>query len=302
MSRYLIGPTRSERALLWQPLRQAGQALTIGPPGSDVEVRSGETWEQIAARFPAAWQPDVLVLDLDETVVPPALWEAPCPVVALTAHWRRQWHACRRLLPHCELVLTDAAGVEVLRRQGVTHARAVHLVALDPPPSEGDLPEGERDIDLLVVADLHLQREQPTWLGRLATLAERWRVRVVAADPGSAHRALLQRTRVVMAQPRWSTSDQFLGEVLASGCLLFRDRHDHLPGVEESTFPNAVPECVWFDDGDLEAVLERHLGDESGRRQIVEAGRQWLSESSPAMVLQQWTDLIEQELPALRER
>jgi predicted O-linked N-acetylglucosamine transferase (SPINDLY family)/GT2 family glycosyltransferase len=302
MLRYLIGPIHPERAWLWPALRETGQAVTIGTEDSDVAVCPGDDWEQIAVRLPAGREPDVLLLDLDQTEIPPALWQAPLPVVALAFDWRRQWHALRRLAPHCELVLTDREGVEVLRRQGVTHARAVPLSAFDPAEWVGDLPEEERDLDLLVVLDPLRRYEHPAWLGLLPALAERWRLRVALGDRGEDSRALLRRARVVIAQSPLDPAD-----LLASGCLLFRERN-HAPDAggdsltEESAVLRDGLECVGFDTGDLGALLERHLGEESRRRQLVEAGRQRLWEFSPAAVRQNLLDLIERELPALRER
>jgi hypothetical protein len=174
--RFLVGPLSARRPRMWEAHRQAGNALVFGP-GGDLDVKPGDDWDALAARLPAGWRPDALVLHLDYLDVPPVLWDSPLPTVALAPDWQLQWHAFRRLLPFCELILTDTAGVDTLARQGIPHARAANLFGTDPAWLEDELAEGARDIDILFVGNLHpaVQAERGPWLDRLAALARRCR-------------------------------------------------------------------------------------------------------------------------------
>ena len=49
------------------------------------------------------------------------------PVVGLAGDWNLLWHYYRSAAPLCDLVLTDARGVEALARQGIRHARVANI-------------------------------------------------------------------------------------------------------------------------------------------------------------------------------
>jgi GT2 family glycosyltransferase/tetratricopeptide (TPR) repeat protein len=121
----------------------------------------GDDWPAVRARLPAGWQPDFVALKLPQAPVPPALWPAPVPIVALAPDWDRYWHLYRRLLPGCDLVLTDPAGVGALAGAGIHHAVAA------PPAGGGVL--GEEQLRLI----------EAQW----PALGERARRRVAAGQP-----------------------------------------------------------------------------------------------------------------------
>src|SRR5712692_2200441 len=110
--------------------RKAGHCLTFGQTGTDVKIEPGDTWEAVSARLPAGWQPDFIALWLAYTSIPDCLWRAPVPLVGLAADWNLLFHGYRQLRS-CELVLTDTAGVEVFRREGIGHVRAANLFGLE---------------------------------------------------------------------------------------------------------------------------------------------------------------------------
>src|SRR5262249_61545530 len=105
--------------------------------------------------------------------------------------WTLLWHHYRRALPRCDLVLTDAPGVQALARDGLSHARPANLYGLGRTLLEESAEAPARDIDVLFVGNLHpaVQRERLPWLARLACLADRWRVRITAGVIGADYRA-----------------------------------------------------------------------------------------------------------------
>jgi Flp pilus assembly protein TadD len=165
MSRnFLTGPLTAAQARdPWQAARDAGRCRVFGAgTGLDLAVGPTDSWDDVRARLPGGWRPDFVVLHLARTLVPPALWRAPVPLVGLAADWDLLWHGYRRLLPLCDLVLADAPGVAVMHRAGLTHARPANLNGLGPNllwlPPDG----GPRDIDVLFLdgpdRDLRLLR------------------------------------------------------------------------------------------------------------------------------------------------
>src|SRR5438105_3049511 len=127
--RYLFGPVST--AFAEQNLydeRQAGNCLAFSVNGGpDLTIGLSDTWDAMLARLPSGWLPDFVVLYLPYERIPAFLWSAPVPVVALAADWNLLWHHYRHCLGRADLVLTDEAGVEVMGREGMLHARAANL-------------------------------------------------------------------------------------------------------------------------------------------------------------------------------
>src|SRR4051794_20926697 len=96
--RYLFGPVSAAGAAsnLAGP-RRAGDCLCFNSAGdADLSVREGDTWDDVAARFPAGWQPDFLALWLGQGHVPACLWSAPVPVIGLVGEWDWRCHFLRQ--------------------------------------------------------------------------------------------------------------------------------------------------------------------------------------------------------------
>src|SRR5262245_14248134 len=127
--RYLIGPVppRFAEQNLKRPC-DAGECLVFDEAGSTgLAVRPDDTWDAVSARLPAGWQPEFIALYLSYRSIPSCLWSAPVPIIGLAPDWNLQWHWYRQRLRSCELILTDAPGVEAFTKEGLAQARPANL-------------------------------------------------------------------------------------------------------------------------------------------------------------------------------
>jgi hypothetical protein len=94
-ARYLFGPVSKNFAdqNLKGPVERA-ECLIFDDDGS-FPVRSDDSWETVASRLPAGWQPDFLVLSLQYRVIPQGMWRAPIPIIGLAGDWNLLWHPQR---------------------------------------------------------------------------------------------------------------------------------------------------------------------------------------------------------------
>jgi tetratricopeptide (TPR) repeat protein len=269
--RYLFGPVTA--AFADQNLhlaRRSGECRTFNHTGdTDLTVGPADTFEAILSRCPAGWRPDFIVVRLDYTTVPECLWSAPMPLVGLAGDWNLLFHHYRLRLPCCDLVLTDALGVEALARQGLTHARAANLFGCERAYLEGPWPDGSRDIDILFVGNLHpaVQRERMPWLARLAALAGRWKVAIRTGVFGQEYRALLARSRVVFNRSIRGECNLRAFEAAAAGALLLQESGNR----EVSAYFRDRKECIFYAEDDLEELLDFYLTHEGERRAVAEA-------------------------------
>jgi glycosyltransferase involved in cell wall biosynthesis len=300
--RYLFGPVSP--AFADENLgrhRQAGHCLAFDPEGkTDLAVRADDSWANVCARLPLGWWPDFVVLDLAYNTVPRGLLAAPVPVVGLAGDWNLLWHGYRRLLPACDLVLTDALGVELLMRDGISHAHCANLYGPARSLLEAPTAGGERDIDVLCVANLHpaVQRERNPWLARLAALGGRWKVQVRTGVFGADYHALLRRARVVFNRSIRGECNQRVFEAACCGALLFQESGN----LEVPNYFRDRQECVYYTDRDLESLLEHYLTHEDERQRIAEAARNRVSEFSGEGLWDRALEVIEAEWAGMIQR
>jgi glycosyltransferase involved in cell wall biosynthesis len=298
---YLFGPVSAsfgEQQLLRQ--RQAGECLIFDESGTaDVTIGSHDTWESICGRLPDGWRADFVVVNLSYTTIPPCLWSAPVPLVGLAGDWNLLWHWYRRGAKACDLILTDAGGVDAFSREGIAHARAAILYGCERRMLEAAGSEGERDIDILFVGNLHpaVQRERLPWLGPLARLADHRRVAIHTGVFGDAYRDLLRRARIVFNRSIRGECNRRAFEAAAAGALLFQETGN----LEAPRCFQDGRECVYYGEDNLEELLEYYLDHEDERRAIAEAGRskaarysyEDLWDHQVALIEDEWVELVQ---------
>lgn len=269
--RYLYGPVTADHAESLRKDRQDGVCVTFGPAApADLPLAADDNWDAILAHCPTDWRPEFLVVQMEERVVPPWLWSAPVPLIALAPGWQRQWHAYRRLLGACELILTDPAGVDACTRAGLSQARAALLCGCRPEFWDGT--DGPRDIDLLFCDDLHptVHRLRLPWLARLAPLSKRWNVVIRTGVPDAEYRDLFRRARIVFNHSNAGAANGRAFEAVAAGALLFQEAtHRQLPEILTDRL-----ECIYYGTENLDALLEHYLEHEEERAALARAAQE----------------------------
>jgi tetratricopeptide (TPR) repeat protein len=269
---YLVGPVTDQEAWrFWQGPRQAGVCRVFNSIGSDLRIDAEDSWEQVCRRLPPDWRPDCIVLQLSLTTIPPALWTAPIPLIGLAGDWDRQWHAYRHVLPLCDVVLTDAPGVDRWRRAGFNHVRAANLNGLDHIALDWPHAGGDRSLDVLyaITSGDGGRSEHRPWLSRLARLADRWRVAIRTDVSELDFRDLLGQARIVFNPSAHGECNRTAFEAVAAGALLFQE----VDNREVPRFFRPGREYVAYTEDNLETLLEHYLRHEEERQALAEAAR-----------------------------
>ena len=211
--------------------------------------------------------------------VPAWVWSAPVPVVALAHDGNFLWSQYRQQLTLADLILTDAPTAGRLRRAGISGVRVANLFGLDRHfLAELDTPETDRDIDVLFVGNLHpaVQGERLAWLGRLAGLADRYRVVIRTGTFGAAYRALLRRAKVVFNLSVRGECNLRALEAAASGAVLLQEAKNG----EVPLYLTPATEYVPYTADDLEERIDHYLSDEPERQRVADRARRRVRESS----------------------
>jgi GT2 family glycosyltransferase/tetratricopeptide (TPR) repeat protein len=299
MRRYLFGPvTRSFAEQNLECARATGNCLAFGlAEGLDLSIGVGDSWDTVLTRLPAGWLPEFVVLYLPYTTIPSCLWSAPVPLIGLAADWNLLWHYYRRCLPLCDLVLTDTAGVEVLKRQVIHQVHKACLFGCERAFLERTPRDVARDIDILFVGNVHpvIQGGRLAWLARLAHLSERWHVRIESGVFGDAYRELLTRARIVFNRSIRGECNKRVFEAAAAGALLFQEAEN----LEIQQFFTPDEECVLYDDRNLRTLLEYYLEHEDERRAIAERAQRRAEGYRFECLWEAQQELIKAEWPSI---
>jgi GT2 family glycosyltransferase/tetratricopeptide (TPR) repeat protein len=300
--RYLFGPvSRNFAEQNLYPERDAGRCMAFDlADGPDLSIGLDDSWEKVLTSLPTGWTPDFIALWLPYRSIPRSLWEAPVPLIGLAADWNLLWHHYRRCLRRCELAFTDAAGVEAMHREGISHARQANLFGCERDFLEKPVPAAVRDIDVVFVGNLDaaVQRERLPWLGRVARLADRWKVLITGGVFGKDYRELLGRARIVFNRSARGECNRRAFEAAAAGALLFQETANQ----EVSTYFQDRQECVFYTEDNLEELLEYYLAHENERRAIAAAGQAKVHSFSFDALWQEALGQIEQDWPEIERR
>ncbi len=297
-----FGPAPPDWAAQHLPGRvRNGLCLPFDFRPADPAQEPPSSWEAVVARLPRSPAPEFLALNLAGSALPPWVWRAPLPIVGLLRDWDLDWHYHRLVVPHCDLVLTDAAGVERLRQQGFGHVHRANLVGVESARAEQDLPEGERDVDVLLLGSLHLamDRRRLQVLGKLLGMADRRKIVVHQDVNPTTYRPLVERAKLVIVQTRAGEWRREALEVLAGGAALLIDEVD--AAVRLDCLRDGET-CVYYRPDDLATLAGQYLADDAGRRAIAERGRALRAEMTFEAGWTAAMATVEREWPALAER
>jgi GT2 family glycosyltransferase/tetratricopeptide (TPR) repeat protein len=299
--RYLLGPVPPAFAEHYLPRQvRARECVTFSTSEADgLHVRPDDTWKSFVSRLPAGWQPDFVALWLPAGTVPPALWSTSLPLVGLVTDAERRWHAYRRRLAHCDLVLADTVTVEKLAQAGIPHALPANLSGCPRAWLEERPAADGRDIDLLVAGSLDptFQHERLPWLMPAARLGERWRVHFQMPDAGPEGRRLSSRARIVLTWGQHGECGPPVFAAAAAGALVSHEADNR----EVPAYFRDRQECVACTPDSLEALATHYLEREDERRSLAEAARQRaqqygfedLWEAALEQLESQWTAMTE---------
>lgn len=246
-------------------------------------------WEQPRdwwrALVPAGWQPDAAVFWSPEyTLLPPSVWDLPCPVALWSGDWYMDPNGLRQLAPHVDAILCDAVGTRRLRAAGVERVLECSPWTYVPGEHQPDL-DAEPLYDVSFVGSLNdvIHVERNRWLQRVLELPAQYRVRVDAGIFGEEYGEILRRSRIGFNHTVAGGVNMRCFEICASGSLLFVERSN----TEVARLFRDRVECVLYGEDDFEQLVDHYLTHEDERRAIAEAGWRRVQELAPASIVPQ---------------
>lgn len=232
---------------------------------------SRESWQDLLARLPHGWRPDlVLVYWPDQEPLPAGLEQCAVPVVGVVSDYNLSLPQLAGLWPFFDLLLCDRAGVALFERLSFAAVRYWNQYAHKRPFHRLLAPIGDRPLDVGFAGNLNpiVQAERAPWLQRLARLQHAGvQVALRSGIVGDDYARFLNQCRIGWNRSIRGELNLRAFEVPACGALLLLERSNR----EVADFFVPGEECVLYDD-DLEAVALELLGNPNRLARIAAAG------------------------------
>lgn len=252
------------------------EILRFGADASVAEIpyRAGaDRWEDVLARLPPGWQPDlVLFWDPYYHPLPLGFERSPCPTAALFMDWFFWPQRAGLCAGFFDALFTNPTGARFLRAAGLPVAGETNYLGVDWERFAAD-PAAPRDLDVCMVTSLdHFFRpRRARHLERLARLAAAGlRLHVTNDAYGAAYPALLARAKVAFNDSDFAILNSRTFEGMAAGAAVMEEASN--PEVQV-LFTDGV-DLAFYGEEDLEERLRALLADDAARIALARRGQE----------------------------
>lgn len=237
---------------------------------AEIGWNPGEPLSALWERLPAGFDPDLFVWWSPEySPLPEGLEECPVRSLAVLGDWNLGLWATAPFLGAFDAIVTDRKGLAMLGPRLETPIDYWPAFSFDPALHRR-LPGTPKEWDICFAGsfnhDVHTERAR--WLGRLARLGSRYRVRLATGLYGDAYARLLNASKIVFNRSIRGELNMRAYEATACGALLFMEEENL--EVRDVFVPGR--ECVLYREDAFETLLTHYLDRPELLEQVAEAG------------------------------
>lgn len=245
------------------PAREASddEIVSFGFAYPQFPYHKGMTFDEILARCPQGWKPEVYIHWSPEyNPIPIGIEKAGCLTVGVFGDWNLGGQTIHTMGGAFDLLVADRGGCELLRNAGFTEVIHGLLWAQDPALHR-ILPTCERDVDILMIGNFNhaVQQERALWLARVARLTERHNVVLTSGLYGEDYVRMMNRAKIVFNRSIRGELNMRAYEAPACGAMLFYERGN----AEVDCVFQDRKHCVLYGDDNLEELLDYYLAPEN---------------------------------------
>jgi spore maturation protein CgeB len=293
----------SQLKILLGPIKQNSEigkaATTLGIKcfsDSDAEIIYNiekDTFQDITARLPAGWEPDIVLFWSPEyNTIPLNIEKAECTTIAIVGDWNLGFSALKENLKRFDWIMTDKAGVEVFKNTGYQNINYWPMFSFNPVLHK-ILPDNEKIYDIVFAGNFNhmIHSERARWLYRVSNLAKRYKVKLVSGIYGEEYTKTLNQAKIVFNHSVRQEMNMRAYEVPACGSLLFIEDSN----LEISDFLSDKKECILYNSENFEHLIDYYLENDSAREKITVAGNKRIQLETHQAHLQKLIGIIEEK-------
>lgn len=309
MYRLLVGPLTANplynNATLLGDFYGEPHLLTFGPVtapdprGVDVlyDIRQ-DTFLDLLQRLPPGWEPDlVLWWDLAFQPLLPGIAQCPYPLAVVAGDWNLCGLSLRYTLGMFDFVLGDRGLIQRLQALGHHNQAWFRAYSFDPDQHFPMAVEPQWDVVFVGNLNYRIHQQRSQFLQRLATLSQRYRIRMVNGVFGADYRQLLAQGRLIFNHSVRGEMNMRAYEAPACGRALLMEANNLEIGQVLQPYHSYIP----YDAENFITQIESLLADPRHLADIAEAGRvQIQPESYTAHMAYLIQQLVPQAIAAFR--
>ncbi len=235
-------------------------------------------WNSIVETLPAGWEPDVVIVKTPQYFpLPRGIERCPWPTVVLLDDWFGSVDYLPDNLRRFDYIFTDRASMGLLQTMGFANVAYWPCFGHDPRRFRL-MPEVKRDIDVSFAGNFNsnIQTERLPWIRRVCELSPEFHIEAHCGLWGDDYVRLLNRSRIVFNRSIKGEMNMRAFEAPACGALLFLEEEN----LEVRDFLEPGAECVLYNDGNLESLIDYYLRHEDDRGEIASAGARRIQQYS----------------------
>ncbi|HLK56632.1 MAG TPA: glycosyltransferase [Chthonomonadaceae bacterium] len=233
---------------------------------------SPPTIASMLAQCPPDWKPDIYYhASLVHFPIPTDIEEFDGLTATNIQDWHRGGRAVWAGAGFFDWIATERNACALLKASGYENAFFARFWGADPKLHR-ILPDVAKDIDVLFIGSLNASvwEERNRWIDRLAGLSSRFRVLVAMGHYGEQYVRLTNRARIVFNRSVNGCTNQRAYDASPCGALVFNEEEN---GEVREIFQDRV-HCVYYNEHNLESLLEHYLTHDEERARITENCRQ----------------------------
>jgi len=222
--------------------------------------------------LPENWLPDLFIWWLPEYFAfPLSVEDAPFPTVAAVSDWNLGFNSIKENLKRFDFIVTDQLGVEKFRHHGYENV-GYWILSSFYQDLKKPVNTGEREYDITFIGNLNsrVQQERSRWLKRVVLLGQKYNVRIFSGVYGDEYTLILNKSKITFNRSIRLESNLRVFEAAACGTLLFMESEN----LEVHRYLRDRQECIFYDENNLEQLLEYYLEHPEERISIARSGRE----------------------------
>lgn len=228
-----------------------------------------DSFLHILNKFPDKWEPDLVIWWVPEyNTIISKIEQSPYPVVVVVMDWNLGIAALKNNLKRFDWIFIDRAGVEVLNRAGYQNVSFWKIASFDPGLFKY-YPELDKIYDVLFIGHFNhsVHRERSKWLKRLALLGNKYNIKILTGVYGEENPKYLNQAKICFNYSVRSEANLRTFEASTCKTLLFIEDSN----IEVKDFFTDRKECVYYNEGNFEQLIDYYLNNDAEREQIAES-------------------------------
>lgn len=264
---FLAGPFDLQESPHLNELFIGSDVVTFGKNADIHYDFANDTYLDLIKKIPQDKKIDFLLFFTPEFHgIPYGIENSTFPAIALISDWSMNLEATLRIAPLFSYIFIDKAGFELFKKIGFKNVEYLPLVGFYPSSFQ-IMPDIPKIYDMTMVGNMNdnIHSKRSHYLKKLALLSNKYNIKFFTGCYGENYIRVLNTSKITFNYTIHGGMNMRCYEAMACGSLLFIEEEN----IEAPLFLKDKVHCVYYNDNNLESLLEYYINNEKERNQII---------------------------------